>query len=152
MPHVAQLNVARRKVALTDPVWQEFVDLLAPVNAIADASEGFVWRLQGDDGDATDFHLFGDERLVVNLSVWESVPRLRAFLGAPEHVAVYRRRRTWFEERDAAHVVLWWVPEGRAPTLEEAGARLQHLRAHGPSPHAFDPAHLFDPDEASTGA
>ena len=145
MPHLAQLNVARRRIPAEHPRFQEFVGLLAPVNALADASPGFVWRLQSEGGDATDFHLFGDEALVVNLSVWESLETLRAFLRRPEHAAVYRRRGEWFEGHQEPHLVLWWVVAGSPPTLEEAGKRLLHLRRHGPSKHAFDLSRPFAP-------
>ncbi len=110
--------------------------LLDPINAIADAAPGFVWRLQADDGNATSIPVLGDDRLIVNMSVWESIDLLAAFVYRSGHVAVMRRRREWFE-RIKVFMTLWWVPAGRLPTVGDAEERLEHLRAHGPTAHAF---------------
>ena len=142
---LAQLNIALPLEPLDAPLLREFVERLAPVNAVADASPGFVWRLQTEDGDATAVRAFGDDRLIVNMSVWESLDALRAFVyrdGA--HVDVMRRRREWFARLEVA-TVLWWVPVGHAPTVAEAEERLALLRAVGPSPDAFTFARHFGP-------
>src|ERR671930_768101 len=104
--HLAQLNIALPREPLDAPLLAEFVARLEPVNAQADASPGFVWRLQTEDGDATGIRAFGDDRLIVNMSVWESLEALRAFVDSGGHVAVMRRRREWFE-RIESHLVLW---------------------------------------------
>jgi len=135
--HLAQVNVGRIVAPLDDPRLQDFVDGLQPVNAIADAAPGFVWRLQDESGDATSFKLFDDELLVINLSVWESVEALRAFAYRSDHVEYLRRRRDWFEPMSEAFLALWWVPAGTVPTPEEAVDRVEHVRAHGASPEAF---------------
>ena len=70
---------------------------LEPVNAIADAAPGFVWRLQTEEGDATSVRAFPDPDILVNMSVWTSVEALRAFVSHPDHVAVLRQRRQFFE-------------------------------------------------------
>jgi hypothetical protein len=145
MFHVAQLNVALPREPLESELLSEFVAALGPVNATADGSPGFVWRLQGDGGDATSIRVLDDERLIVNMSVWETIEDLTAFVYRSGHVAVMRRRREWFE-RIAFHMVLWWVPEGHLPAVAEGMERLAHLRAHGPSPQAFTFRARFAPD------
>lgn len=114
----------------------EFMTALDPVNALADDAPGFVWRLQTEAGDATAIRGFGDERVIVNLSVWESIDHLADFVYRSEHISVMRRRREWFE-RIRVHMALWWVPIGHTPSVSEAEERLAHLRAHGPTPYAF---------------
>jgi heme-degrading monooxygenase HmoA len=135
--HLAQVNIALPREPLDAPLLAGFVAALAPVNAVADASPGFVWRLQTEDGDATAIRAFGDDRLIVNMSVWESVEALRAFVHGEPHAAVLRRRREWFERLGAPETALWWLPAGTIPTVADAEERLAHLRAHGPTPHAF---------------
>lgn len=123
---------------MDDPVMADFAAALDEVNAIADQSPGFVWRLQDDAGNATAIRPYEDERVMVNMSVWESVAALRAFVyGQRRHKHYLQRRREWFEHMDEAYVVLWWVPAGHIPSIDEAKERLEHLRAHGPTEHAF---------------
>lgn len=110
--------------------------LLDPVNAIADAAAGFVWRLQTEAGNATSIPVLGDDRLIVNMSVWASIDQLADFVYRSGHVAVMRRRREWFE-RIKVFMALWWVPAGHLPTVAEAEERLEHLRSHGPTSRAF---------------
>ncbi len=135
--HLAQVNIALPREPLDAPLLADFVAVLAPVNAVADASPGFVWRLQTEDGDATAIRAFGDDRLIVNMSVWESVEALRAFVYGEDHAAVLRRRREWFERLAEPETALWWVPAGSIPSVADAEARLARLRAYGPTPHAF---------------
>jgi hypothetical protein len=136
--HLAQLNLALPKEPLDSQLLADFVAALEPVNAASDASPGFVWRLQTADGDATGIRGFGDDRLIVNLSVWESLEALRGFVyGDAGHLAAMRRRRGWFQKFAEAFIVLWWVEPGHIPTVAEAEERLEHLRAHGSSPYAF---------------
>ncbi len=135
--HVAQLNIAKMKAPLDDPLMADFVDALDPVNKLADESPGFVWRLQSDDGAATSYRPFADDTILVNLSVWESVESLQAFFTSGLHAAVMRRRREWFEKMVEAYAVLWWVPAGHIPTVEESKKKLQLLREYGPTQEAF---------------
>ncbi len=121
--------------------------LLDPINAIADRAPGFVWRLQSEEGNATSIPVLGDDRLIVNMSVWESVDRLAEFVYRSGHVAVLRRRREWFE-RIKVFMALWWVPAGHLPTVAEAEERLNHLGAHGPTAHAFTFRHCFPAPDA----
>lgn len=135
---LAQVNIALPVAPLSEPELAWFVDALEPVNAVADAAPGFRWRLQTQDGDATAIRAFGDDRLIVNMTVWASLEALGDFVYRnPAHAAVLRRRRESFERLAEAHQALWWVPAGHRPTLAHAEQRLEHLRRHGPTQWAF---------------
>jgi GNAT superfamily N-acetyltransferase len=135
--HLAQVNVARLRHPIDHPATADFVAGLVPVNAVADASPGFVWRLQTDDGDATALRVFPDPEVIVNLSVWTSVEALRAFIYRSDHTAFLRRRGEWFDRMSTPSVALWWVPADHLPDIAEARARLDFLVANGPTPYAF---------------
>jgi len=135
--HIAQINIAKCRASLDDPLMQEFVDNLEPINAIADASPGFVWRLQDEGGDATSFQLFADPLIISNLSVWESIVALNACMFKTHHIKFLQRRGEWFEKPDQASHVLWRIEPGHIPTLDEARAQLEYLRANGESEYAF---------------
>lgn len=142
--HLAQLNVARLLAPLDSPQLADFVAGLEPINALADASPGFVWRLQGEGGDATAIRAFDDDAVIVNMSTWESIDALRDFVHRhADHRAALRRRREWFAPADEASVVLWWVAAGHRPDPAEAKERLAHLQAHGPTAVAFTFRHPF---------
>jgi heme-degrading monooxygenase HmoA len=145
--HIAQLNIARAKAPLHSPLLAEFMAALDPVNALADSAPGFVWRLQTEDGNATSVRGFDDDRIIVNMSVWESIDALADFVYRSDHIAVMRRRREWFE-RVVVHMVLWWVPTGHEPSVAEAEERLGHLGLHGPTPYAFTFKRRYLPDDA----
>ncbi len=149
--HLAQLNMGRMVAPTTAPEVAKFMAALDPINALADAAPGFVWRLQTDAGNATDIHAFDDELLLLNMSVWESIEALRAFTYTSAHTDVLRRRREWFERLDVAHLVLWWVPAGHLPTITEALERLETLRREGPTPVAFTFRVPFQPDDSAPG-
>ncbi|MFI7406553.1 DUF3291 domain-containing protein [Streptomyces sp. NPDC049541] len=134
---LAQVNIGRLKAPLDSPQLKDFVDNLDPVNADADAADGFVWRLESDSGNATDVPVFGDEWLIINMSVWRDSNALTAYMYQGRHREMLARRREFFERVQEAMVVLWWVPAGHRPTVAEAEQRLLHLRAHGPTPYAF---------------
>jgi hypothetical protein len=135
---LAQLNVALMKAPLDAPEMADFVASLDRINALADGSPGFVWRLQTEEGDATELRseLLGDN-VLVNMSVWSGIEALHAYVYRSGHVEVMRRRREWFERMREAYVVLWWVPRGHRPSIAEAAQRLQYLREHGPTREAF---------------
>ena len=135
--HLAQVNVALPKEPLDSPLLADFVAALEPINALADRSPGFVWRLQGEGGDATSVPIFDDGRLIVNMSVWESLEALGAYVYRGDHAQVMKQRRRWFEHMREVYAALWWVPAGHLPTVAEAEERLRCLRAHGPTPFAF---------------
>jgi Domain of unknown function (DUF3291) len=134
---VAQVNIALPREPLDSPALAEFVANLEPVNALADNAPGFIWRLQDDSGDATSIKAFDDDRLIINMSVWQSLEALWSFVYDGGHLEVMRRRREWMTKLAELHMVLWWVPHGHIPTIEEARERLDHLRANGPSERAF---------------
>lgn len=138
--HLAQLNVGRVHRPLDHPDLAEFVASLEPINAIAEASPGFVWRLTDDDGQSSSYvEIPGndDPLLIVNYSIWEDVASLNHFVNKSGHVAYLRRRREWFEKIAEATSVAWWVPAGEIPSVPEAFERLRHMREHGPTEHAF---------------
>ncbi len=143
---LAQLNVARLKHPLDHPELVSFVDDLEPVNAVADAAAGFVWRLQEESGNATDVRPWGED-MIVNLSVWDGLGSLRDYVFGPAHATVLRRRRQYFVPMAGPSLVLWWVPAGHRPELAEAGERLAHLAEHGPTPYAFTLRTPFPPGE-----
>jgi len=147
--HVAQVNIARLRAPLDSPQLAGFVALLEPVNAIADGSPGFVWRLQSDAGDATAYRPFDDDRIMINLSVWESLPALWDFVYVSRHLDAMRRRREWFDRVSDAYVTLWWLRPGQRPTIEDATARLALLEAEGPGARAFTFAEPFPPPAAA---
>jgi hypothetical protein len=140
--HLAQLNIARLKHPFDDPRIAEFADNLERINAVADRSEGFVWRLQDDSGDATAIRGFDDPRVIVNMSVWESPEHLERYVWNTVHKQFYARRAEWFQLMEKQHLVMWWVEPGHRPTLEEAKARLDHLDEKGDSDFAFGWSHL----------
>ena len=143
--HLAQLNIARLLVPLDSPQVADFVAALDPVNTLADSAPGFVWRLQTEDGDATAVRIWDDDRIIVNMSVWESVEALSNFVYRSDHVSVMRRRREWFETMGQAFMVLWWIPAATVPTVAQATARLARLEALGPTPDAFTLRAWFAP-------
>jgi len=146
--HLAQINIAQMKAPLTDASMQGFVDGLDPIHALADNAEGFVWRLQGDDGDATSIRAFDSDTILINLTVWTSVEALKMYVYQTEHVEYVRRRQEWFEQIHSHAFAMWWVPAGHIPTVEEAKERLEYLEAHGESDYAFTFRTPFDPPAA----
>ena len=136
MHQLAQLNIAKMKFEFDDPNMQEFIDPLEEINALADHAPGFVWRLQTDEGDATAIDFFGADTLV-NMSVWEDLDSLHAYVYRSAHNQVMARRKLWFDRLEVAYSVLWWVPQGHVPTVEEAAERLDLLREQGPCARAF---------------
>jgi hypothetical protein len=140
---VAQVNIGRLVGPLDSAQMADFVANLDPVNAVADDAPGFVWRLQTEEGNATAVRLFEQEAegadggVLVNMSVWESVETLAAYVYGDAHRAVLRRRREWFELMREAYTTLWWIPRGHVPTPGEAEDRIRHLRQYGPTPRAF---------------
>jgi hypothetical protein len=146
--HLAQVNIARMKVPLSEPSMAGFVGRLDEINALADRSPGFVWRLQTAAGNATDLRPYEDDLIIVNLSVWESIEDLQAFVYRTAHIEVLGKRYEWFEKFEAAYVALWWVPAGHIPSVDEAKERLAHLAEHGPTPFAFTFHVRFQPHQA----
>jgi len=155
---LAQANIARLVAPMDSPRLADFVAGLDPVNAVADGAPGFVWRLQTEDGNATALRVFEQEAegadggILINMSTWESVEALAAYVYGDAHRAVLRRRREWFEPMKDIYAALWWVPRGHRPGPGEAEERIKHLRAHGPTPYAFSLKIHFPPPGAAAGA
>ena len=145
---LAQINVATLKAPLDSPQLKDFVDNLDRINALAEGSPGFVWRLKGDGNDATSLRPLGDN-VLVNMSVWRDVDALRAYVYKSGHIEIMRRKREWFERPTGSPFALWWGPEGHEPTVAEAVARLQHLHKHGPSAEAFTFGEAFAAPDAN---
>lgn len=145
--HIAQVNIARMHAPLDDPLMAGFVARLAEINALADRSRGFVWRLQTEEGDATYLRPYDDDRILFNLSVWESVESLKEYVYRTAHGEVMRRRRQWFEKFGGMYMALWWVEAGHTPSVAEAKARLEYLQEHGETAHAFTFKQTFPPTE-----
>ena len=143
---LAQINIGRLRAPIDDPLVAAFVDALDEINALADNSAGFRWRLQTEDGNATSVRPFEDETILINMSTWDSVESLADYVYRSAHTAFLRRRAEWFERFRGVTVALWWVPSGHRPSVAEGIARLRQLEAQGPSPDAFDFRHRFAPD------
>lgn len=134
---LAQVNIGRLREPIDHPMIRDFADNLHAVNAIAEASPGFIWRLKGEGNDATDLAPYPHDPLIaINMSVWTDIPSLGAFVYRGDHVKIMRRRREWFEHMDV-FMVLWWVPASHRPTIEEAKERLARLERLGPTAQAF---------------
>ena len=144
---LAQLNIALMKEPLESPVMADFVANLDRINALAESSPGFVWRLQTEEGDATALRPLGDDTLV-NVSVWRDVASLNKYVYESAHVEIMKRRKEWFGRMKEAYVVLWWVPKGHRPSVPEAVAKLELLRAKGPTKDAFTFRRAFLPPDA----
>jgi hypothetical protein len=134
---LAQANVARMRAPLEDAVMEGFRSQLERVNALADASPGFVWRLQTESGDATGVRAFEDALVLFNMSVWESLEELHRYVYKSDHAGPLRARRSWFVPFDGPSLVLWWIPAGHLPGVDEGRARLARLAERGPAPEAF---------------
>ncbi len=148
--HLAQLNIARLLAPLDSPQLAGFVGSLAEINALAEAAAGFVWRFQTEAGDATALRPYDDDRILVNFSVWDSPEALHQFVYRTGHAEVMRRRREWFERLSEGYTVLWWVPAGHRPTIEEAIERLERLRTLGETEAAFSFRRLYSPPASPT--
>jgi len=135
--HLAQVSIARMRAPLVSPAMAEFAAQLPAVNAAADRSPGFVWRLATPDGDAAAVRAYDDPLILFNLSVWESVEALKAFTYNGGHLAAFRDRASWFERPAEAPLALWWIPAGHLPGVEEAVERLAFRREHGDTAVAF---------------
>ncbi len=143
--HLAQANIAWMRAPIEHPSMESFRVQLAGINRLADESPGFVWRLQTEAGDATGLRAFEDERILFNMSVWDSVQALHAYTYVSAHAGVLRARRAWFDAPKGPGLVLWWILAGTLPTLEEGKAKLRLLAERGPSEQAFTFRRVFPP-------
>jgi len=145
--HLAQVNIGRILAPLESPVMEGFVSRLDEINALADRSPGFVWRLQTDAGNAAYLRPYDDDRLLFNLSVWKSVEELKDYVYRSVHAELLKGRRAWFEALDTPVFALWWVPAGHLPSVDEAKRRLARLQVEGPSDYAFTFRRTYPPNQ-----
>jgi heme-degrading monooxygenase HmoA len=150
--HIAEVNIGRVRASLEDESMQGFVSRLDEINELAERSPGFVWRLKSDVGPSSYLKPYDDERILVNLSVWESVEALKDYTYRTAHAEVLRDRKSWFEKFEGVFLALWWVPVGHTPSVDEAKQRLAHLEQHGPSQFAFTFKSVMPPDESFLAA
>ena len=146
--HLAELNVGRLLAPTEDPRVAEFMENLDRVNGLGKRMPGFVWMMEGSGAPGTgntENSIGDDPQFVANLTVWDSVQSLEKFVWGTIHKQFYDRRKEWFEIFGDQHFVMWWVPEGHRPTPAEGIARLEHLRAHGSSHHAFSFRDNYEP-------
>lgn len=143
--HLAQLNIARARAPMDHETMADFFNNLEAINVLGEQSPGFVWRLKDDSGNATNFKVSDDPLVFVNLTVWESIDDLYAFVYRTQHTSYFKRRFEWFERWSGPSVVMWWQPAGTEPTLEDAMSRLDMLATKGPTQDAFSFKQRFDP-------
>jgi hypothetical protein len=143
--HLAQLNIARMLAEENDPIMRDFFNQIDEINALAEQTKGFIWRLKSDDNNATSFRVFDDNMLIINMSVWESIDSLYQFTYYSDHARVYRRRQEWFHRMEIPMFVMWWIEAGTNPTTEDAKAKLEHITTRGASPEAFTFKTCFNP-------
>lgn len=134
--HLAQVNIAKRLAPLDDPIMQDFINNLDKINAIADLSAGFIWRLQDEDK-VEAVSVFQDDSLIINMSVWEDLDSLFNYTYNSGHIEVFKRKKEWFSKMKMMHMAFWYIPEGYEPTFQDAKDRLDYLNKHGDSPYAF---------------
>jgi len=135
--HLAQINVARFRIDPDDPHMLAFTSQLDAVNAMADDSPGFIWRLQGEDGNAMAIQAFDDPNMLINMSVWASIEALFDYTYKTAHTKIMSRRKEWFGKLEDAYMALWWVPDGHIPSPQEGRKRLEMIKARGPTQNAF---------------
>lgn len=145
--HLAQVNIAKMLAPLDSPVMADFVANLDRINALAESSAGFVWRLKDEGNEATSIKIYNDDFLIVNMSVWESVELLFQYVYQSNHVEIFKRRKEWFENMKEMHMAFWYLPEGAIPTVADAQERLDHLRKHGETPFSFTFKKKFSVEE-----
>ncbi|GAB1265372.1 DUF3291 domain-containing protein [Aurantivibrio infirmus] len=143
---LAQINIAQAKAEMDTKEMSGFVSRLEEINALADKSPGFVWRLQSDAGDSTAIRVFDNPLLLVNMSVWEDITSLKNYVYRSAHVELIQDRDAWFDKIAESHQVLWWIPRGHIPTPEEGKEKLAYLNENGPSKNAFIFAKPFSPE------
>lgn len=148
--HLAQINIATLRAPLTDPLLHGFTSQLERINALADGAPGFIWRLQTADGDATALRPYDDDRVLVNLSVWQTPEALKDYVYRGDHVQLVRQRVTWFHRPTGPIYALWWIAAGTLPTVVEGQRRLELLQAQGDTPDAFSFARVFEAPAAMT--
>lgn len=145
--HLAQVNIAKRLAPMDDPIMQDFVDNLDKINAIADVSDGFIWRLKDENKDEA-AAVFQDDSLIINMSVWTDMDALFKYTYHSGHIDVFKRKKEWFSKMKMLHMAFWYVPEGYEPTFQDAKDRLDYINTHGETPFAFSFKSKFTKQDA----
>jgi hypothetical protein len=147
--HLAQVNIGKIVAPMNSPQMAGFADNLDKINALAENSKGFIWRLKDDTNNATSIKVFEDDFMLINMSVWENIDYLYRYVYQSAHVEYLKRRKEWFEKISEMHMALWYIPETHIPNSAEAIERLQYLRLNGDSPHAFGFKTRYSAEEAA---
>lgn len=134
--YLAEVNIAKRLAPMDDPIMKDFVDNVDGINALADAAEGFVWRMQDENKDEAAL-IFQDDTLLINMSVWTDLDALFDYTYKSGHIEVFKRKKEWFSKMKMVHMAFWYVPVAYVPTLNDAKVRLDYLNTHGDTPYAF---------------
>jgi len=134
--HLAQVNIAKILAPMDDPIMADFINNLDIINALADDADGFVWRLKDEDKDLAS-SIFQDDRLIINMSIWENLESLFSYTYNSGHIEVFKRKKEWFSKMKMMHMAFWYVPKGYKPTFQDAKDRLDYINKHGDSPYAF---------------
>jgi hypothetical protein len=146
--YLAQVNIAKLIEPMDSPRMIEFVNNLDRINALAENSEGFIWRLKDETNNATSVKIFNDDFLIVNMSVWKDADNLFTYVYKSDHVEIFKKRKNWFAAMTEMHMALWYVDENHFPDIKEAEERLVHIRKNGPTPFAFTFKKRFSVEEA----
>tara|TARA_R110002050_G_scaffold109796_5_gene221192 strand:+ start:2425 stop:2892 length:468 start_codon:yes stop_codon:yes gene_type:complete len=150
MSYLAQINIAKMIDAIDSPIMADFVNNLDSINALAERSDGFVWRLKDEENNATTIQVFEDDFIVVNMSVWKSMNALFEFTYASDHVEIFKRKKEWFRKMKEMHMAFWYVEDDCMPTTQQAKERLTYLQKHGETPFAFTFKSKYTPEDAKT--
>lgn len=134
--NLAQVNIAKRLAPMDDPIMRDFVNNLDKINAIADVSDGFVWRMQDEDKDEGAL-VFQDDALLINISVWKNLESLFSYTYNSGHIEVLKRKKEWFGKMEMKHMAFWYIKEDAIPTFQDAKNRIDYLNMHGSTPYAF---------------
>jgi hypothetical protein len=146
--HLAQINIGKILAPMNSPVMAGFANNLDTINALAEGSEGFVWRLKDDNNNATSIKVFDDDFIIINMSVWKNTDALFRFVYQTQHAEFVKRRKEWFEKMSDMYMALWYIPATHTPTAHEAVEKLYHLRKHGETPLAFTFKKRFTAEDA----
>ena len=133
---------------MDSPEMAEFAENLNRINALAESSEGFVWRLKDEGNNATSIKVFDDDFIIINMSVWTSIDSLYKYVYQTAHTEYLKRRREWFEKMPEMHMALWYIPANHIPDTTEAIEKLNYIRSHGDTPNAFGFKNRFSPEES----
>ena len=147
--YLAQINIAKMLAPINSPVMADFVANLDSINALAETSEGFVWRLKDESNNATAIKIFDDDFLIINMSVWKNINALFQFVYKSNHIEIFKRRKEWFEKMEEMHMAQWYVQAGHLPTVADAVERLNCLRNHGETPFSFSFKKKFSIEETN---